>query len=51
MTSYQLNRLIVYNCTIGLDNSSIHLMNGLQEGMFDFATCTENYLIEDTYSA
>lgn len=51
MTSNQLNRLIVHNRTIGCDESSIHLINGLQEGMFDFVTFTEGYLIADSYSA
>lgn len=51
MTSTQLNRLIVHNRTIGCDDSSIHLINGLQEGMFDFVTYTEAYLSANWHGA
>lgn len=51
MTLTQLNRLIVHNATIGCDDSSIHLINGLLEGMFDFVTYTESYLIHSPAGA
>lgn len=51
MTSTQLIRLLVHNQTIGCDDSSIHLINGLLEGMFDFVTCTEDYLTTSSYGA
>lgn len=51
MTSTQLNRLIVHNRTIGCDDSSIHLTNGLQEVMFDFVTYTEAYLSANWHGA
>lgn len=51
ITSTQLNRLIVHNSTIACDDSSIRLINGLLEGMFDFVTYTEGSLIAGLYSA
>lgn len=51
MTSTQLNRLIVHNATIGCDDSSIHLINGLSKGMFDFVSYMEGYLNHSTVGA